>query len=90
MKKQSQFLKGQMSLSIYVKGDYEEFHALRRRKYKAKQSQFIRIEYSVSPQDALRRSPKDCVMRIAKWNLKKQTQFSGEANWRKVFFERKL
>ena len=31
---------GKMSLSIYMKGDYEEFHALRRRKNKAKQSQF--------------------------------------------------
>jgi len=28
-----------MSLSIYMKGDYEEFYALRRRKNKAKQSQ---------------------------------------------------
>jgi len=28
-----------MSLSIYMKGDYEEFHALRRQKNKAKQSQ---------------------------------------------------
>jgi len=27
-----------MSLSIYAKGDYEEFHALRRRKNKAKQA----------------------------------------------------
>jgi len=26
---------GRMSLSIYIKGDYEEFHALRRRKNKA-------------------------------------------------------
>jgi hypothetical protein len=35
-----------------------------------------RIEYSVSPvRDALRRSPKDCVMRIAKRYLKKQSQF---------------
>ncbi len=29
-----------MSVCIYMKGDYEEFHALRRRKNKAKQSQF--------------------------------------------------
>ena len=29
-----------MGVSIYMKGDYEEFHALRRRKNKAKQSQF--------------------------------------------------
>ena len=32
---------GKMSLSIYMKGYYEEFHALRRRKNKANQSQFI-------------------------------------------------
>ena len=29
-----------MSVSIYMKGDNEEFHALRRRKNKPKQSQF--------------------------------------------------
>jgi len=30
---------GKMTLSVYMKGDYEEFHALRWRKNKAKQSQ---------------------------------------------------
>ncbi|MFC1794586.1 hypothetical protein ACFL3Q_13470, partial [Planctomycetota bacterium] len=30
---------GEMSLSIYMKGDYEELHALRLRNNKAKQSQ---------------------------------------------------
>jgi len=29
-----------MSLSVYMQGDYEEFHALRRRKNKPKQSQY--------------------------------------------------
>ena len=32
---------GRMSLSAYIKGDYEEFHALRRRENKAKQSQSV-------------------------------------------------
>jgi len=31
-----------MNVSIYVKGYYEEFHALRRRENKAKQSQSVR------------------------------------------------
>jgi len=60
------------------------------RGYLKKQSQFIRIEYSVSPQDALRRNPKDCVMRIAKRNLKKQSQFAVGLNWRIVLYERGL
>ena len=36
---------GKMTLSIYIKGDYEDFYALRRRKNKAKQSQ---SQYSAS------------------------------------------
>jgi len=40
LKKQSQFARGQIGVKYYMKGDYEEFHALRRRKNKAKQSQF--------------------------------------------------
>jgi hypothetical protein len=40
LKKQSQFLNGQISIIIYIERDYEDFHALRRRKNKAKQSQF--------------------------------------------------
>src|SRR4030042_3495464 len=35
LKKQSQFLRGRKTLSIYMKGDYEELHALKRRKNKA-------------------------------------------------------
>ena len=33
---------GKMSLSIYMKGDYEEFHAFRRRKNKANMPVFGR------------------------------------------------
>jgi hypothetical protein len=39
LKKQSQFPKGLNDVSVYIKGDYEDFHALRRRKNKANQSQ---------------------------------------------------
>jgi len=41
LKKQSQFQKGRMSVSIYLKWDYEEFHALKAAENKAKQSQFL-------------------------------------------------
>jgi hypothetical protein len=30
------------------------------------------------------------VLRTAKWNLKKQSQFADDINWRKLLFERKL
>jgi hypothetical protein len=44
LKKQTQFLKGRIGVSIYMKGYYEEFHALKAAKkqsqFKAKQSQF--------------------------------------------------
>ena len=52
-----------MSLSIYMKGDYEEFHALRRRKNKANLLAFgvLRSAYC----DKMR-----------KRDLKKQSQFS--------------
>jgi len=30
LKKQTQFSNGRMDLSVYMKGDYEEFHASRR------------------------------------------------------------
>ena len=40
LRKQSQLLKGEIGAKSYMKGDYEEFHALRRRKNKANQSQF--------------------------------------------------
>jgi hypothetical protein len=40
LKKQSQFAKARIGVSIYMKGYYEEFHALGRRENKAKQSQF--------------------------------------------------
>ncbi|MFC1604242.1 hypothetical protein ACFL5F_04360 [Planctomycetota bacterium] len=35
LKKQSQFQRGRMSVSVYVKWDYEVFHALGRRENKA-------------------------------------------------------
>jgi len=40
LKKQSQFSKVRIGVSIYTKGYYEEFHALGRRENKANQSQF--------------------------------------------------
>ncbi|MES0447697.1 MAG: hypothetical protein ABUJ92_14280 [Desulfobacterales bacterium] len=42
LKKQSQFTNGQFGANSLLKGDYVEFHALRRQKNKAKQSQFPR------------------------------------------------
>ena len=42
LKKQSQFSKVRIGVSIYTKGYYEEFHALGRRENKANQSQFPR------------------------------------------------
>jgi len=35
LKKQTQFAGGEMSVSIYKKGEYEDFHAFGRRKNKA-------------------------------------------------------
>jgi len=50
-----------------MKGDYEEFHALSRRKNKAKQSQFISVQCSAF--GGQRQDEK-------KGDLKKQTQFA--------------
>ena len=56
-----------------------------------KQSQFIRIECSVSTdRHALRRNPKDCELRIAYTNLKKQSQFCNGQNELKYLYERWL
>jgi hypothetical protein len=44
LKKQSQFCKGKIGVSIYMEGDYEGFDALGQRKNKAKQSQSVMNE----------------------------------------------
>jgi hypothetical protein len=66
LKKQSQFTNEQISVNSYKKGDYGKNPLCRARKNKAnlslrEQSQFIRSEF--------------CVPRIARTELKKQSQF---------------
>jgi len=63
---------GKMSLSVYMKGDYEEFHALRRRKNKANSKPIL-----VSPQ----------IFRGLKNNLKKQSQFAPDLKSVKSFLK---
>jgi hypothetical protein len=46
LKKQSQFAGGKIRVISYLKGDYEEFQALGRRKNKANQTQFTRSDFS--------------------------------------------
>jgi hypothetical protein len=46
LKKQSQFAGGQIGVSSYTKGDYEEIATAWARKNKAKQSQFISVQRS--------------------------------------------
>jgi len=50
-----------MNVNIYIKGGYAEFYPLNAAKNKAKQSQLYRSTF--------------CVLRTAKMNLKKQSQF---------------
>jgi len=49
-----------MNVSIYMKGDYEEFHALRRQENKAKQSQIAAFgrKSEALHKDSLGRNPK--------------------------------
>ncbi len=61
-----------MGVSVYLKGDYEDFYALSRQKNKANSKPIL-----FSPQ-------------IYLGVLKKQSQFAGWANRRKVLCEREL
>jgi hypothetical protein len=63
LKKQSQFLDGQYGTMLIITMTYGDFNGWKRRKNKAKQSQFVRSTY--------------CVLRTAKRYLKKQSQFSS-------------
>jgi len=47
LKKQSQFIGGQIALNSYLKGYYDKITTYEARKNKPKQSQFVRIAYCV-------------------------------------------
>jgi len=61
-----------MGVSVYLKGDYEDFHALSRQKNKANSKPILFSH------------------QIYLGVLKKQSQFAGRANRRKVLCEREL
>jgi hypothetical protein len=52
LKKQSQFVGGQISVKSYMKGDYDKNQPCRAFKNKANQSQFIRSECCVLRMDS--------------------------------------
>jgi len=60
-----------MSLSIYMKGYYEEFHALRRRKNKANSKPILGQVKSKKVKGKMKSSPEF----LRRGDLKKQSQF---------------
>ena len=84
---------GRMSLSIYMKGDYEDFHALWRREFKAKQSQFA---WEAEPAQAIpipindnRDEAATRPAHLKGYGLKKQSQFEAAGSDSAFEFEGK-
>jgi len=75
LKKQSQFANGHISVSSYMKGNYDNITVCEARKNKAKQTQFyLAPRFSGG----------------LKGDLKKQSQFLEEQNWRNFSIENGL
>ncbi len=76
---------GKISLSIYMKGDYEEFHAQRRRKNKANSKPICR-PLGGNPKHEVRNERNG--IKMTEPYLKKQSQFLVGENELKYLYER--